>query len=33
MAKEAFEGAGVKLLGAVLNNRAIPNPQALYQKL
>jgi protein-tyrosine kinase len=32
-AKETFEGANVKLLGAVLNNRKFPIPEALYRKL
>ena len=32
-AKETFEGAGVKLLGAILNNRTFPIPEALYRKL
>jgi Mrp family chromosome partitioning ATPase len=32
-AKETFEGADVKLLGAVLNNRTFPIPEALYRKL
>jgi protein-tyrosine kinase len=33
MAKESFESANVKLLGAVLNNRRFPIPEALYRKL
>ena len=33
MAKEIFEGANVKLLGAILNNRTFPIPEALYRKL
>jgi Mrp family chromosome partitioning ATPase len=33
MAKETFEGANVKLLGAILNNRTFPIPEALYHKL
>jgi protein-tyrosine kinase len=33
MAKETFEGARVTLLGAVLNNRTFPVPEALYRKL
>jgi Mrp family chromosome partitioning ATPase len=32
-AKETFEGANVKLLGAILNNRTFPIPEALYRKL
>ena len=32
-AKETFEDAKVKLLGAILNNRAFPIPEALYRKL
>lgn len=33
IAKETFERAKVRLLGAVLNNRTFPIPEALYQKL
>jgi Mrp family chromosome partitioning ATPase len=33
IAKETFEGAKVKLLGAILNNRTVPIPEALYHKL
>ena len=33
MAKETIEGAKVRLLGAVLNNRTFPIPEALYRKL
>lgn len=33
MAKETFERANVKLLGAVLNNRTFPIPEALYRRL
>ena len=33
MAKETFESAKVKLLGAILNNRTFPIPEALYRKL
>jgi Mrp family chromosome partitioning ATPase len=32
-AKEALEGANVKLLGAILNNRTFPIPERLYRKL
>jgi capsular exopolysaccharide synthesis family protein len=32
-AKETFEGANVKLLGAILNNRTFPIPEVLYRKL
>jgi Mrp family chromosome partitioning ATPase len=32
-AKETFEGAKVRLLGAILNNRTFPIPEALYRKL
>ena len=32
-AKETFEDANVKLLGAILNNRTFPIPEALYRKL
>jgi Mrp family chromosome partitioning ATPase len=32
-AKEALENAQVKLLGAILNNRTFPIPEALYRKL
>ncbi len=32
-AKEVMEGAGVRLLGAVLNKRTYPIPQALYERL
>ena len=31
-AKESLESAGVKILGAVLNNRTFPIPEGLYQK-
>ena len=31
--KELFEGAGVRVLGAVLNRRTFPIPQGLYAKL
>jgi capsular exopolysaccharide synthesis family protein len=31
--KETFEGARIKLLGAILNNRTFPIPEALYRKL
>ena len=33
MAKETFESANVKLLGAILNNRTFPIPESLYRKL
>ena len=33
IAKETFESANVKVLGAILNNRAFPIPEALYKKL
>jgi polysaccharide biosynthesis transport protein len=33
MAKETLEGANVKLLGAILNNRTFPIPEALYRRL
>jgi Mrp family chromosome partitioning ATPase len=33
MAKETFENAKVRLLGAILNNRTFPIPDALYRKL
>lgn len=33
IAKEAFEDAKVKLLGAILNNRTFPIPERLYRKL
>jgi len=33
VAKEAFQSANVKLLGAILNSRAFPIPEALYRKL
>jgi capsular exopolysaccharide synthesis family protein len=33
MAKETLEGANVKLLGVILNNRTFPIPEALYRKL
>jgi Mrp family chromosome partitioning ATPase len=33
MAKETLEGGNVKLLGAILNNRTFPIPEALYRKL
>jgi Mrp family chromosome partitioning ATPase len=32
-AKETFEGANVKVLGAILNNRTFPIPESLYRKL
>ena len=32
-AKGAFEGAKVRLLGAILNNRTFPIPEALYRRL
>lgn len=32
-AKQTFESAQVKLLGAVLNNRTFPIPEVLYRKL
>jgi Mrp family chromosome partitioning ATPase len=32
-AKGTFEGANVKLLGAVLNNRTFPIPEGLYRML
>jgi Mrp family chromosome partitioning ATPase len=32
-AKESLEAAGVKLLGAVLNNRTFPIPEAIYKRL
>jgi capsular exopolysaccharide synthesis family protein len=32
-AKEAMESAGIRLLGAVLNKRTYPIPQALYDRL
>jgi Mrp family chromosome partitioning ATPase len=32
-AKESFEVASVRLLGAVLNKRTFPIPQNLYQRL
>ena len=32
-AKQNFEGAGARLLGAVLNNRTYPIPQAIYDRL
>jgi Mrp family chromosome partitioning ATPase len=32
-AKESFEMAGARLLGAVLNNRTYPIPQGLYDRL
>ena len=32
-AKETLEGANVKLLGAILNNRTFPIPDVLYRKL
>jgi len=31
-AREAFQAANVKLLGAILNNRTFPIPEALYRK-
>jgi Mrp family chromosome partitioning ATPase len=33
VAKDALQAANVKLLGAVLNNRTFPIPEALYKKL
>jgi Mrp family chromosome partitioning ATPase len=33
LAKETLESANVRLLGAVLNNRTYPIPEALYRKL
>jgi Mrp family chromosome partitioning ATPase len=33
MVTEAFQAANVKLLGAILNNRTFPIPEALYKKL
>jgi Mrp family chromosome partitioning ATPase len=33
LAKETFEGAEIRLLGGVLNNRTFPIPEALYRKL
>jgi Mrp family chromosome partitioning ATPase len=33
LAKEAFDNAEIRLLGAVLNNRTFPIPEALYRKL
>jgi Mrp family chromosome partitioning ATPase len=33
MAKETFANAKVELLGAILNNRTFPIPEALYRKL
>jgi protein-tyrosine kinase len=32
-AKQTLEGANVKLLGAILNNRMFPIPEALYRRL
>ena len=32
-AKEAFSAAGVRLLGAVLNNRTFPIPEVLYRRI
>ncbi len=32
-AKETLQGASVKLLGAILNNRTFPIPEAIYRKL
>jgi capsular exopolysaccharide synthesis family protein len=32
-AKMSFEGAGARLLGAVLNNRTYPIPQSIYDRL
>jgi len=32
-AKENLEAAGVKLLGAILNNRTFPIPETIYKKL
>ena len=32
-AKESLEGAGIRLLGTVLNNRAFPIPEKLYKLL
>ena len=31
--KESFEAAGVPILGAVLNRRTYPIPEALYQRM
>jgi Mrp family chromosome partitioning ATPase len=31
--KETFESANVKVIGAILNNRTFPIPEALYRKL
>ena len=33
LAKETFEGAEIRLLGGVLNNRKFPIPEALYRTL
>jgi Mrp family chromosome partitioning ATPase len=33
IAKETLESANVKVLGAILNNRTFPIPEALYRKL
>lgn len=33
IAKESFEAAGVPILGAVLNRRTYPIPEALYQRM
>jgi Mrp family chromosome partitioning ATPase len=33
LAKETLEGAEIRLLGGVLNNRTFPIPEALYRKL
>jgi protein-tyrosine kinase len=32
-AKESLQAAGVKILGAVLNKRTYPIPEALYKRL
>ena len=32
-AKQSFENAGARLLGAVLNNRTYPIPQVIYDRL
>ena len=31
--KESFEASNVRLLGAVLNDRTFPIPEALYRKM
>jgi Mrp family chromosome partitioning ATPase len=33
MAKESLEAASVPILGAVLNKRRFPIPEAIYKKL